>query len=123
MRINRTMKDDLLVLTNPETGEQVEIRETIEGGEAVITPSGRLTTEMTHDLEDELTAMALSCRRIEIRMQEVAYISNSVIRMILQVQHMVDARSGEMFLQELPPQIYAVFEDMGLDGILDIRTS
>lgn len=121
MGISRKVEGDLLILEQSESGERVTIRETVSDGTAQIAPRGRLTMEMTHDLEDELTSMALMCRDVVIDMSEVQYISNSVIRMILEMQHMVDSRRGSLKIIGVEDAMWAVFEEMGLEEVFDIQ--
>ncbi len=120
MRIQRTMDGDSLVLMNPESGEIVRIQESVAEGRAVLRPEGRLTQEMSHDLEDELTAMTLMCPEVVLEMPRVSYIAGSVMRRILEIQHMMDAKDGSLFLKDVPDNIYRKFEEMGLDGVLEI---
>jgi anti-anti-sigma factor len=120
MSMQRTMDGDTLVLTDTQTGETVRIQESVSDGRAVIRPSGRLGMEVSHDLEDELTAMALMCREVVIEMPEVSYIANAVMSAILRIQHMAEGRKGRMLLKDMNEDIYGRFEEMGLDGVLEI---
>ena len=115
------MDGDCLVLENPESGECIRIRETIHEGSALIAPEGRLTMEMVHDLEDELTSMSLICSNVTIDMGQVEYIANSVIRMILEIQHMVDSRGGTMKICIAGEDVWPRFEEMGLEDVFDIE--
>ena len=121
MGIVRKMEGNLLVLENSENGEFVRIRESIIDGQACIAPEGRLSMEMVHDLEDELTSMVLMCNRVTIDMSGVKYIANSVLQMILEIQHMTDARDGTLEIKSVGSDLWARFEEMGLEDIFDLE--
>ena len=121
MSIKRKIDGDRLILENAENGECIRIREEIADGQARIEPEGRLTQEMVHDLEDELTSMVLMCRLVTIDMTEVSYISNSVIHMILKIQHMMDDQDKTLKISGVGDEIWSRFQDMGLEDVFDIE--
>ena len=121
MGINRRMEGDILVLENTETGECVRVYESIVDGQARIAPEGKLTLDLVHDLEDELTSMVLMCSSVTIDLTSVQYIANSVIRMILEIQHMVDSRGGTMKICIAGEDVWPRFEEMGLEDVFDIE--
>ena len=117
MGINREMRDETLILENSENGARITIRETVKDGSVCFAPQGQLTASIVHDLEDELTSIALVCTSISVDMRDVELIDNSVIRMLLDVQHIVDGRDGELVLQNVGPDVFRQFEEMGLDAV------
>ena len=121
MAINREMQDDVLILEDTDTGERVEIHETLGDGYVCIAPKGELKEAIAHDLEDELTSIALVCHNLVIDMREVSFIENSVIRMMLGVQHMVDDMEGEFILKGVNSGVLDRFEEMGLDAVFEIQ--
>ena len=123
MSINRKMIDDHLVLENTESGESTEIWESIEDGCAFIAPKGDLTVDVTNDLEDELTSMVLTCSNMVIDMTQVHHIASSVLRMMLNIQNMVDARDGDLIIKGVRSDVMDKFEELGLDSVFDIETT
>lgn len=121
MGISRKIEGDRLILENTETGERVRIREEIADGQARIEPEGRLTQEMVHDLEDELTSMVLMCRLVTIDMTAVQYISSSVIHMILKIQHMMDEQDKTLKISGVGDSIWSRFQETGLEDVFDIE--
>lgn len=121
MGINREVMDETLVLKDTETGKDIEIRETVEEGCMTISPKGDLSTSIAHDLEDELTSAVLVCRNVTLDMGEVSSISNSVIRMLLDVQHVVDSVDGDLKLRDLEDGVMSQFREMGLEAVFDIE--
>lgn len=123
MAVNREMLDGTLILEDMESGEKVEIRETEKDGRMIIAPIGRLSSVIAHDLEDELTSIALVCRHMTVDMSGVTYATSSVIRMLLDVQHIIDSLEGELVLTGLNSELMSRFEEMGLDAVFDIEES
>lgn len=121
MSIQRITEDDTLILVNEAGEEIVRIRESVEEGSALIQPTGQLSSEVAHDVEDEFVAMALTCSNVVIDMEQVSYISNAVIRTILDLQHMIDARQGMLILRNLSAEVYQTFEDMGIEDVFMIE--
>lgn len=122
MSIERFTQGDTLILTSEEEGEVLRLRERICDKTAVIEPAGKLSSEVVHDVEDELVSMALVCDNVVIDMDKVDYISNAVIRVILDLQHLIDSRQGELRLRRLSSDVYRVFEDMGIEDIFMIES-
>lgn len=123
MTIDRNILDGTLILKDTETGETVSIRESVEDGYGCIKPEGRLTGAVAHDLEDELTSIAIGCKNVVMDMRDVSHVDNSIIQMMLEVQHMVDSMDGEFILQGIKEPIMTQFVDMNLDAVFEIEGS
>lgn len=121
MAISRQMKDETLILENTESGESIEILETVNEDHVRITPKGELTGNIAHDLEDELTAIGIACHNIVFDMGEVTMIDKPIIRMMLDVQHMIDGFEGEFIITGIRSGVMEQFEEMGLDAVFDIQ--
>ena len=120
MSIGRFTAGDILILTSDRDGETVKIRESLKDGIALIEPEGRLSSEMAQDIEDEFTMMAILGDRVTIDLGKVNYISNAVIRVLLDLQHLIDERKGNMVLRNLSDEVYGTFEDMGIEDVFMI---
>ena len=120
MSIGRFTAGDILILTSDRDGETVKIRESLKDGIALIEPEGRLSSEMAQDIEDEFTTMAILGDRVTIDLGQVNYISNAVIRVLLDLQHLIDERKGNMVLRNLSDEVYGTFEDMGIEDVFMI---
>ncbi len=120
MSIGRFTAGDILILTSDRDGETVKIRESLKDGIALIEPEGRLSSEMAQDIEDEFTTMAILGDRVTIDLGKVNYISNAVIRVLLDLQHLIDERKGNMVLRNLSDEVYGTFEDMGIEDVFMI---
>ena len=123
MRIERVIADDTLIL-NSETGQELlRLRESTDGTAACAAVSGRLINEIVHDVEDELVALSLASEKVIIDLNEAGYISNAMIRSFLELQHLMDAKNGELILKGLSDDVFRVFEDMGVEDVFMIERS
>ena len=120
MSIGSFTAGNMLILTSDRGGETVKIRESLQGETALIEPEGRLSSEMAQDIEDEFTTMAILGNRLIIDLEKVNYISNAVIRVLLELQHLIDEKKGDMVLRNLSDEVYRTFEDMGIEDVFMI---
>ena len=120
MSIGSFTAGNMLILTSDRDGETVKIRESLQGETALIEPEGRLSSEMAQDIEDEFTTMAILGNRLIIDLEKVNYISNAVIRVLLELQHLIDEKKGDMVLRNLSDEVYRTFEDMGIEDVFMI---
>lgn len=120
MSIGSFTAGNMLILTSDRDGETVKIRESLQGETALIEPEGRLSSEMAQDIEDEFTTMAILGNRLIIDLEKVNYISNAVIRVLLELQHLIDEKKGDMVLRNLLDEVYRTFEDMGIEDVFMI---
>lgn len=120
MSIGSFTAGNMLILTSDRDGETVKIRESLQGESAIIEPEGRLSSEMAQDIEDEFTTMAILGNRLIIDLKKVNYISNAVIRVLLELQHLIDEKKGDMVLRNLSDEVYGTFEDMGIEDVFMI---
>ena len=121
MSIERVIAGDTLIL-NSETGQELlRLRESTDGTAACVAVSGRLINEIVHDVEDELVALSLASEKVIIDLNEAGYISNAMIRSFLELQHLMDAKNGELILKGLSDDVFRVFEDMGVEDVFMIE--
>ena len=78
---------------------------------------------VVHDVEDELVALSLASEKVIIDLNEAGYISNAMIRSFLELQHLMDAKNGELILKGLSDDVFRVFEDMGVEDVFMIERS
>ena len=120
MSIGSFTAGNMLILTSDRDGATVKIRESLQGETALIEPEGRLSSEMAQDIEDEFTTMTILGNRLIIDLEKVNYISNAVIRVLLDLQHLIDEKKGDMVLRNLSDEVYRTFEDMGIEDVFMI---
>lgn len=113
--------DEILLL---EDGQQVlAIRESMENGAVTLTLSGKLTGACSHELQDELTTLALMKQEIVLDFKEVSYLSSSCTRVLQTVETLCEKTSGDcMRLVHVSKSIYDRLAQDGTADLLDIET-
>ena len=101
--------------------ELLRLHESTDGKVSRAAISGKLINEVVHDVEDEMVALSLVSDTLVIDMKGVSYISNAMIRTILELQHLMDSRDGELILKDLSDEVYGAFEDMGMEDVFMIE--
>ncbi|MDO4868832.1 MAG: STAS domain-containing protein [Bacillota bacterium] len=120
MSIQRIIEGDTLILRNDAEGEILRLRETMADRSATVESAGRFTGEIVNDVQDELVAMALASDKLVLDMKAVDYISSAMLKCLLELQHLIDSRQGELILTGLSEQIYEAFEEEGLEDLFII---
>lgn len=121
MKIERIISGDTLILENESGEELLRLHESTDGKVSRAAISGKLINEVVHDVEDEMVALSLVSDTLVIDMKGVSYISNAMIRTILELQHLMDSRDGELILKDLSDEVYGAFEDMGMEDVFMIE--
>lgn len=113
--------DEILLL---EDGQQVlAIRESKENSVVTLALKGKLTAACKHELEDELTTLALLKQEIILDFSEITYLSNSCTRVLQAAETLCESTSGDCLrLVHVPKSIYARMEQDGVADLLDIET-
>ena len=121
MKIERIISGDTLILSDESGEELLRLQESTDGTVSHASISGKLINEIVHEVEDELVALSLVSEKLMVDMKGVSYISNAMIRTILELQHLMDSKSGELILMNLSGEVYGVFEDMGMEDVFMIE--
>lgn len=118
--INRRTEGNCLFLEDINGKNIVILKEILQGKELTIELNGSLTSDTTHDFEDEIVAFSIMCDRIILDFKELTYISNSVIKVLLQLEHMMEAKDGELIIKNMEGKVRTSFEEMGLEDVFYI---
>ena len=121
MKIERIISGDTLILENESGEELLRLHESTDRTVSRASISGKLINEVVHDVEDEMVALSLVSDTLVIHMKGVSYITNAMIRTILELQHLMDSRDGELILKDLSDEVYGAFEDMGMEDVFMIE--
>lgn len=98
------------------------IRKAIAGGAAVLTLAGRLDTNTSPELERavaDLFQEAVS--RIEMDIQELAYISSAGLRVLLSTHKKCVKTGGRLTVLNAGGMAMELFEMTGFTDVLDLR--
>lgn len=121
MAINTIIEDGLLTFEQSSNEFVASMRETAFGKDVGIELIGKLTSELQHEFEDELTSLSLVFKRVIIDCNRLDYISNSILKSMLQIQQQMEAVGGELILKNVNESILISLKNMGLLDVLDIR--
>lgn len=105
-------------MTNPELPE-LKVEQQRDNGTLVCKLSGWLDPNTSPELlcKVDLTGV----RSLIFDMANVEYVFSSGLRVLLIFQKMIEETGGNIRLINVPEQIRSVFEDTGLDKLLDTK--
>lgn len=118
----RIVKNDLLKIID-ENGEvlftmQEEIKEKV----AVLKLGGEITMEVSHEFEDELTAVISVCNDIVIDFGKVRFISSQGIHALLAAQRHIDKRDeARMRLRNVGGDVMRTFREIGFGSMFEFE--
>lgn len=122
MMLKRVMKENAVLYLD---GEQcvLEIREEEKDGKAWLYLKGELRSELTHDFQDELTALVIVGVPVVLDFQVLSYFSASAGDVLVEIQQKIDAMGkGELLIRNVPEAIYEKdFIKTGLAELLWIK--
>lgn len=118
--MNRRTEGNCLFLENDNGETIVILKEILQKKELTIEINGALTSDTTHDFEDEIVAFSIMCEKITLDFKELTYISNSVIKVLLQLQHMMEENDAEVIIKNMNEKVRTSFEEMGLEDVFYI---
>ena len=121
-----TIAEDGRIVSNWQLTEDansvVSIHETVSGDAVSICLDGKLRSDTTQFLRDELMLLAVTGANIQVNCRKLSYMANNCKKALIEVQQLMDKiRHGSLFLQEMPREIYAEFKTMGLIGALEVE--
>lgn len=106
-------EDDKLLLS---IGEEV-----IEETTMLITVTGEITNEVSHEFEDEVMAALSVCKNLKLDFSKVTYIASMALKSLLYIQRIIDDMpDSAMLLINVSPQVMAILNETGFSDILEI---
>lgn len=120
-KIQRSMQGNELILS--VNGQQVlSMAEELQEDCLLITAGGAVSSDVVHDFQDELVALATVGKDIRLDLAAVTYLSNAAMQALLQVQQQMDSMErGSLTLIHVPKEILTDFSRIGLDELLMIE--
>lgn len=101
-------------------GDMLNIKKTLNEGNAEVILEGRLDTTTAPSLEGELKAFLPSVTDLVFDFEKLEYISSAGLRILLSAQKTMN-RQGTMKLIHVAPEINEIFEVTGFSDILTIE--
>jgi anti-sigma B factor antagonist len=101
-------------------GNKMDINKKLDGSQLKIELSGRLDTNTSPKLEEELKKDLKNIKSLTFDFNELMYISSSGLRVILSTQKTMN-KQGEMVIENVNDLIMEVFDATGFTDILTIK--
>jgi|GEM_PF-1342182 len=121
--MKRKMDGDTICLMDGNT-QVLSMQEVLDEESKVITVTvtGELKNDTAHDFGDELLALAGFGQDIRLSLEGVSYVSNMVMRTLLEVQKRLDkVGRGSLTLLKVDPAVLKSMESTGLTELLMIE--
>ncbi len=99
----------------------MNITTTINGAEALIVVSGKLTVATSPDLESEVVNLPESVTSLDIDLTDLDYISSAGLRVLVSTQKLFEKRNGTMRILHPTNEVYDIFDMTGLSEIFTIE--
>jgi anti-sigma B factor antagonist len=99
----------------------MEIKFEKNGSELIIFLKGRLDTNSSPELGNQLPAQLEGVDSLIFDFKELDYLSSAGLRLLLASQKDINARKGKMVVRNINPVIKEIFSVSGFDKILTIE--
>ena len=98
----------------------LDIKKTVEGGNACFALSGRIDTTTAPDLEKAIMASIDGITDLKLDMKALEYISSAGLRVLLAAQKRMN-KQGRMTILNVNENVMEIFEVTGFSDILNIE--
>ena len=99
----------------------MDVKTTIEGAEATVAVSGKLTVQTSPDLGAAIDALPAEVTALSIDLTDVDYIASAGLRVLVAADKLIVSRGGSMKLLHPCAAVMDVFEMTGLSDIFTIE--
>jgi anti-anti-sigma factor len=94
------------------------IREERQATTVILSPEGHLDTMTAPELEKKVWRLDGNIKMVILDFSMVTFISSSGLRVLLQIQKLMNERQGKMTITNINPSIRSIFEMTGLISLL-----
>lgn len=98
----------------------MELNTTIEGTEATIVISGKLTVATAPDFEAALKGLPENVTNIDVDMTDLDYVASAGLRVIVTGEKMADRRGGALRLLHPTEDVMEVLDMTGLVDVITV---
>lgn len=99
----------------------MDIKTTIEGTEATLAVSGKLTVQTSPDLSAAIDALSPEVTELVIDLADVDYVASAGLRVLVAADKLAVSRGGNMKLLHPCESVMEVFDMTGLCDIFTIE--
>lgn len=120
--MKRKITSDSIIIRDDNDKEIICITEKASDGVMNFKVSGKLKADVSYDFEDELTAVASVCKRIDLDLFDVTYISAVALRALLSVQQLIDEDDEALLrITGINKKLLEDFTENGFDQLFIIE--
>lgn len=120
--IKRIVENDRLKILDEDGEVLFTIQEEIGDNAATLKLGGEITMEVSHEFEDELTAVISVCDDIVIDFGKVRFISSQGIHALLTAQRHIDRKGdARMRLRNVGGDVMRTFRDIGFCSMFEFE--
>ncbi len=119
--MQRQIDSNGIIIFDDNGKKLLSITESFSDGVMNFSVSGELSSGVSYDFEDELTAAASVCKKIDLDLKGVTYVSAVAFRALIAVQQLVD-KDDEATLRicSINRMLLRQFRDNGFDRLFII---
>lgn len=99
----------------------MKIERKVNGTTLIVKPSGRLETTTAPELQAVIDNELTDVSDLNIDMEQLEYVSSAGLRVLLSATKKMQAKNGNMKIQNVRPEVLEVFKITGFDVILTIE--
>ena len=99
----------------------MEIKQTLNNDELIVTLKGEINSSTAPELEETLKDSLDNIKRLVFDFTELSYISSAGLRVLLVAKKTIDKNDGQMVVKNPNESIMDVFEITGFKNILDFE--
>ena len=99
----------------------MEIKQTLNNDELIVTLKGEINSSTAPELEEALKDSLDNIKRLVFDFTELSYISSAGLRVLLVAKKTIDKNDGKMIVKNPNDSIMDVFEITGFKNILDFE--
>lgn len=119
--MKRVISSDSITILDDNNKTMLRITEKLTDNVMYFKVSGELSSSVSYDFEDELTAAASVCNKIRLDLNEVTCISSVAIRALLSVQQLLDKDDeAELRITGMNNAVLEMFKENGFDLLFNI---
>lgn len=119
--MERTYEKNSLIIRDNNGDFKLGISTKNDNNSSLIKVSGELSSDVSHDFEDELMAVVTVSDNIDLDLSDVTKISSVALRALLSAQQVIDEKdNASLRLLNMKKEVLSFFEEKGFDDLFII---
>lgn len=120
----RRIKNNILEICGVDSEVIFSMEEDLKNGVFVIKLHGEIKNEVAYEFEDELMAVLLVCKKVELDFRNVSYVASMALNTLLKAQQMIDERKNvSMSITGVSDNVLKELKKAGFMNLLEFRLS